>query len=262
MPTTAQTIASNLLALGFNNPSAAALYNKIAQSVGLTVDQTKQEIANSENNILAIINSQRYGKPGYYTAVALAFQFGDDLITDPATLDLVYATIDPTKQIISQAAFEEIVNGDSSQLFLKAATVDPVTGLLEALTAPEYAAFSSYFVNFELPGLPVNIISKDANVLNFNAVATFFATYNQTTLITNLQNAMVAFRNSFKFNGEFFNGDLSDYVKQNVPGIRDFYITATNIDGTAFDGSVSLPAGYFNYVDAIFNQITYVPVNG
>lgn len=261
MGNTATTIASNLTALGFDNPSAAALYNKIATALGITIDQTIQEMTNSENNILSIINSQRYGKPGYYTSTALAFQYGDDLVTDPITLDLIYATIDASKQIINQAAFEEIVQGTSSQLFLKVATLDPVSGLLTNLNAPQYSAFSAYFTNFELPGLPVSIISNPANILNFNATATFYSTYNQATLATNVQNALISFRNSFLFNGEFFNGDLSDYVKQQVPGMRDFFITTTSIDGLAFNGSISLAAGYFNYIANIFNQITYIPVS-
>lgn len=262
MADTLQTIQTNLLALNFTNESATALYNKIATALSITVDLTKTEIANSQNNILSIINDQRYGKSGYYTTQAKGFQFGDDLIIDPITLDDVYAVIDVTKQIISQAAFEEITSGVSSQLFLKVATLDPVTALLTALSNDQYAAFASYFTNFEIPGLPVAIISNPPNLLAFTAVATFFSTYNQTTLQTNLQNAMNAFRNSFAFNGEFFDGDLEDYIKQNVPGIRNFYITNTSIDGTAFQGFITLPAGYFNYVPSIFSSITYSPVNG
>lgn len=262
MPSTLSTIQTNLLALDFTNTSATALYNKIATVLAQTVDLTKVEMSNSENSILSIINDQRYGKSGYYTTQAKAFQFGDDLIVDPITLDDVYATIDPTKQIISQAAFEEITSGVSSQLFLKVATLNPVTGLLTALSNAQYSAFNSYFTNFEIPGLPVAIISNPPNQLSFTAVATFFSTYNQTTLTANLQNAMNAFRNGFDFNGEFFDGDLEDYIKQTVPGIRNFYITNTSIDGIAFQGFIPLPAGYFNYVPNIFNQITYSAING
>src|SRR5690349_17075292 len=134
---TQDQITANLIALGFNNPSQAAIYNKIAEAFGLLIDSTLTELSNSENAIFNIINQQRYGKSGYYTGKALAFQYGDNLIIDPVTLDYIYAVIDSTKQIVKQAAFEDI----SSQLFLKIATLNALTGLLEPLTTAQYNAF-------------------------------------------------------------------------------------------------------------------------
>lgn len=257
MASTIQTIQANLQAMGFDNTSNTALYNMIAVSVGEVVDNTITEMSNSENNILSIINLQRYGKTGYYTSTALAFQYGDDLIIDPDTGNFIYAVIDPTKQIVVQAAFEEITTGSNSELFLKIAALDALSGLLVQLTGPQLAAFTTYFLNFEIPGLPVSIINNPANILSFNAVATFYATYDLTNLQTNLANALNNFRDTFEFNGEFFAGDLQDYIKQNVPGMRDFFISATTIDGTAFQGSVTLDSGYFNYIATILANITY-----
>lgn len=253
---TQDQIISNLIALGFNNPSQAAIYNKIAEACGLVIDATITEISNSETNIFNIINTQRYGKSGYYTGKALAFQYGDNLIPDPVTLDYVYAIIDPTKQIVKQAAFEDI----SSQLFLKIATLNNTTGLLEPLTTPQYDAFVNYFTVFEIPGLPVTILNLPGNILYFNATATYFATYDLPTLQANLINALNNFRSSFTFNGTFYDGDLEQYIKTNVPGIRDFFINNTLIDSDAFSGSISLKSGYFNYVNNISSLITYTPV--
>jgi hypothetical protein len=260
MATTQETIQANLIALGFDNPSVEALYNKIAEAIGQTVDVTATELHNSETRIFNIINTQRYGKNGYYTGKALAFQYGDNLIVDPITLDFVYATIDKSKQIISQAAFEEINSGNSSQLFLKIATLNKTIGLLEQLTIQQYNAFSNYFKNFEIPGLPVSIINNPGNVLFFNARATYYATYDLPTLQNNVISALNNFRNSFAFNGEFFDGDLEQYIKQNVQGIRDFYLFNSTVDGVPYNGSIKLVSGYFNYVANIQNNITYIPI--
>jgi hypothetical protein len=257
---TQDTIKANLISLGFDNASTSALYNKVAEAVGVTVDTTITEIGNSENRIFNIINTQRYGKSGYYTSKALAFQYGDDLIVDPVTLDFVYAVIDSTKQIISQAAFEEFTTGNSSLLYLKIAALNATTGLLQPLTTPQFSAFQNYYVNFEIPGLPVTLINSPGNILFFNATATYYATYDLPTLQTNLINALNAFRNSFAFNGEFFAGDLQAYIKSNVPGIRDFFIYNTTIDGAPFAGSQNLASGYFNYIDNIQNNIAYTPI--
>lgn len=253
---TQDLITANLIALGFDNPSQAAIYNKIAEACGLVIDSTITELNNSETEIFNINNTQRYGKSGYYTGKALAFQYGDNLIIDAVTFDCVYAVIDVTKQIIKQAAFEDI----SSQLFLKIAALNTITGLLEPLTIAQYNAFSTYFDVFEIPGLPVTIINLPGNILYFNATATFFATYDLPTLQTNLLNALNTFRNSFTFNGTFYAGDLEQYIKTNVPGVRDFFINNTLIDGVPFSGSIALPAGYFNYVNNIQNNVNYVAV--
>lgn len=255
---TQSTITANLIAAGFNNPSQAALYNKIAETLGAIVDSTITEMNNNQQSILNIINTQRYGKSGYYTSIAKAFQYGDDLIIDPVTLNYEYATVDPTLQIITQAAFQESISGADDELFLKVATTDPTTGLLTQLNALQYASFSNYFVNFEIPGLAVTIGNNPANIFGFSAVATYYATYNLTTLQTNLAAALVAFQKTFAFNGELFAGDLQDYIKQNVPGMRDFYIFNTTVDMAPFAGSIQLTAGYFNYVTNIINNITYV----
>ena len=254
--TTYNQIIANLTALGFDNSSISALFKKIAEAVSIPVDNTLTEIANSQSIINSIITNQRFGNSGYYTSAALAFQYGDNLIIDPVTLNNVYAVIDPTKQIIKQAAFENL-DGD---LFLKIATQDPTTLQLEQLTSTQLTAFNSYFVTFEIPGIPLTIVAAAANVLNLSAVVTYYSTYDLNTLKTNIANAMTAFKSIFPFNGEFFNGDLQDYIKQNVPGIRDFFISNTFIDGVSFVGSASLTSGYFNFISSVLDQLSYVAI--
>lgn len=251
-------INANLTALGFDNASMVGLGNKIAEAIGLVIDNTLTEIGNSETRITAAITSKNYGKASYYEAAAKAFQMGDDLLIDTDTQDYYYAVVDATKQIIAQASFKSITSGNQATLYLKIAAVDSVTGNLIPLTVPQLAAFTNYFVNYELPGLPVNIISAAGNLLRYTANATYYATYDFSTLQTNLQNALTTFRQTFSFNGEFFAGDLQDYIKQNVPGIRDFYVYNTTIDGVPFAGSQDLTSGYFNYADG--NIINYTAI--
>ena len=108
--------------------------------------------------------------------------------------------------------------------------------------------------------MPVSIISIDGNVLNFQATATYFATYDLPTLQTNLSAALQAFKAAFPFNGDFYTGQLMDYIVNNVPGMIDFYVYNTTIDTVPFGGSVNLSAGYFNYISTILTNITYTAV--
>lgn len=267
MGVTADQIQANLIALGFNNQSAMAIYNKIAQSVGQVVDNTIAELANSEAIIQNLLISQYgLGKPLYYVANALNFQYGDNLIINTAInpvtqqpyLNLIYAVVDTTKQIITKAAFTQSVgSGGNSLLFLKVATLNSSTNQLQALSGIQLTAFQNYFLNFELPGLPITILSSNANILGFNAVCTYSTAYDLTTLETNVAAALTAFQNSFQFNGTLYVGQLQDYIKQNVQGVIDFFVFDTTLDGVAFAGSTELNSGYFDYVGGITGDIVY-----
>jgi hypothetical protein len=256
MATTLEIIQSNLAALGFVNPSNAAIFNEIAVAVATPVDNTIQELNNAEAAILDLITNKNYGKPGYYIAAALAFQYGYNLSVDTVTQAYYYATIDTAAQIVKQAAFESSLSG----LFLKIATLNTTTNLLEPLDSLELDSFTNYFKLSELPGLPVTIINNAANILNFNANCTYYAQYDLVTLQTNISNALNTFRNNFLFDGVLYITDLESYLAANVPGVRSFFISSQTIDSTPFTGSVALSSGYFNYFSAILSQITYLPI--
>lgn len=272
METMEQIIAqifANLQILGFNNVSAASIYGQIANTLGIIEFNTTQEINNSEAIITNIlIGQQGLGKPTYYTSNALAFQYGDNVIVNTAInpvydapyLNYIYDPVDTTKQIVKQAAFGMVASGNNIQLFLKIATLNTTTGLLEPLSTPQLSAFSSYFLLFEIPGLPINIINAAANILNFNWVATYYASYDLPTIQTGIATNFTNFATSFQFNGEFFCGDLENYIKTNVPGIRDFYLSGTTVDGVPFAGSTTLSSGYFNYYATILSNGTYTAI--
>lgn len=263
---TIDQINANLAVFDFDSESAVSITNKIADAIAPIIDNTITEINNSETIITNLLISQYgYGKSLYYTANALTFQYGDNLIVNtqinPVTgapyLNLIYAVVDTTKQIIKQAAFDSVTAGNATQLFLKIATIDSLSGLLIPLTTLQLNAFTNYMLNFEIPGLPLNIINLDGNILNFSSTCTYFAAYDLPTLQTGVSSALTTFQDNFMFNGQFFAGDMQDYVKSQVPGVRDFYVYNTTLDGVPFAGNQSLPAGYFNYATNILDEITY-----
>lgn len=253
------TIITQLEALGFENPANDSIYGMIAQAIGETLDNVLTEFDNTQNAILNTINTQRYGKAGYYQAVALAFQYGYDLTPAVGNLDPTYATIDATAQIVVQAAFQN----NSGALSMKVAAQNAVTGLIIPLNGIQLPAFISYFINFQIPGLPISVVSLSGNIFAYSSVCTFNAGYNQTNLQTNLAAALIAFQTAFNtgnFNGTLYTDALSSYVKANVPGVIDYYIYNTTIDGAAFLGSTLLIAGYYNYSTS--NTTQYNPISG
>ena len=261
-------INSNLQILGFTNTSVTAIDEIIAIAVGQVMDNVLAEMTNSENIITnMLISQQGYGKALYYTGVALAFQYGDDLeineainpVTGEPYLNLIYAVIDATKQIIKQAAFQESVEAGGLVSFLKVATSGISSGLAP-LSSDQLAAFQSYMLNFEIVDIPLNIISLPANILKFTSTVTYLASFDLPTLQSNLTAALNNFQTNFQFNGEFYDTDLTVYIQNNVPGVRSFFIGATFIDGTPFSDYTNLAAGYFNYDPNVFTNINFNPV--
>jgi hypothetical protein len=238
-----------------NSTSLVRIFGQIAQAIGISIDNTLNELENTKNIIDETIQTQRYGRAGYYTDKALAYQEGDNLTIDPVTFDNVYAVIDPTKQIIVQAAFENV---SGQTLTLKVARLNPDTGKLDALTTLQKSAFDSYFTTFEIPGLPVQKVSLAANMFNFNATINYLSTYDLTNLKANVIAALYEFRDTYRFNGELFINDIETYVKSVVPGIRNISLSNTVIDSVPFSNVIKLSAGYFDFVDNIDLNLTYV----
>ena len=255
------SILNNLLVATpeLNSTSQVAIYDTIARVVAIADDNTITELNSTKTIIDNTIGQQRYGRAGYYIDKALAFQYGDNLVIDPVTLDYVYATIDTTKQIIKQAAFESIVSGGAQFLTLKVAAIDANTNKLAPLTGPQKTSFDSYFTTYEIPGLPVTKVSIAANIFNFNCTVTYYSTYDYNTVVTGVIAAMISFRDSYRFNGELFTNDIESYVTTNVPGVRNTAISNTTIDNVSFSGSVKLSAGYFDFITNFESNITYVP---
>lgn len=243
-----------------SNPSQLALFYKIAQAVAISVGATQEEIENSKLIIDNIIGTQRYGRSGYYTSKAKAFQYGDSLVIDPDTLDYVYAIIDTDKQIIKQAAFDIAISGGAQILTLKVAKLNPDTNKLIALDSTEKAAFDGYFLSYEIPGLPVTKVSLAANVFSFAAIINYYATYDYNSIVSSVIAALYAFRDNYEFDGVLYVNDLETYIKNNVVGIRNVSLSNTLIDNVAFSVSKNLSAGYFDYITGIENNITYAAV--
>ena len=245
--TTYDTIISNIQAsMSLTSKSVTAFYAKLAEAVAQVVDVVLSEITNTVTIITNIVSQQGYGKPLYYINHAKAYQVGDDLLTDQYG-NYYYGTINSAKQIITQAAFTEVIIGLTASLVIKVATTDTGTGLLIPLTSGQLADFKSYMSNFEIPGLPLTIVSDTGNSLAFNAAITYEKTYNLATIQANVATALLKFQSTFTFNGIFYNYALESYLVQNVPGVTDVYLSGTTIDSVSFAGQTPLTAGYFNY---------------
>ena len=245
--------------------SITAIYKRLAEALSITIDSTLDELTNTENIINQNIAANNYGKAGYYITAALAYEDGVDMVIDPVTLNWIYDPVDTSKQTITAAAFEE------ATMTLKVSYTDPITGLLAKLPTDVLNRFIAYFseagsyptspnAGIEIPGIPINIVSLDPNIFNANFSIVYYGSYS----LLNIQNAVIstlnAFRDTFQYNGQIYLQDIADYLKSNVPGIRNVNIASPTIDSVPFTGSTSLTAGYFNYdASLLASLITSAP---
>lgn len=255
-----------------NNTSVASVYRRMIYTFSAVVDTVKTEIANTIQTIKRYIEQNRYGKVQYYINAAKAFQYGDNLLFDE-NYQPYYETIDPSKQIIAQAAVDTNVvtveiDGEEfpvSVLSMKVAAKDD-TGKLIPLTDDQKAAFDVYMANYEIPGIQLSKYSIAGNVIKFTTMNCVYSNqFTQSSIAADVTAAMIAFRDSSNFNSKFYPNHLEQYIMNNVPGVVDFYVDGgqIQIDGQwqSFTESVVLPAGYFNYEDDFSKQIVYVPGN-
>lgn len=246
----------------FSSISETAIYKKISEAVGVSIDNTITELDNTKSIINNTLYTQRFGKGGFYVTTAKAFQYGDALIADPETGYPIYETIDTTKQIISQASYEKTTLNGHQRLSLKVATLDSSNALIKLSTA-QYAAFISYMENFLIDGVYVDIVSLDANTFNFVADVKYYTAYDLTTLQNNITAALQTFKTNFQFNGVLYVNDLESYLTANVPGIRNVFLSGTTITDAfgnvvSFSNYTSLSAGYFNFDPSI--SFSYVKI--
>jgi hypothetical protein len=259
MATFFDQIWANIQALipTLNNVSETGPEKQIARAVGLALDVASIELTNSQTNINSIIG-QRFGSAADYVRIAKAYQEGYSLSINALTLEYYYSVIDLTALLVVQAACEVVSSGDTQVITLKVAKLDTVTNKLAALTSGEKTDFDSYFQVFEIPGLPVKKVSLDPNIFGFNAEVSYYNQYSLTGIQSAIAAALITFRDSYEFNGELYTNDLETYLKNNVAGIRNVSLSNTQIDSVNFTGYISLTAGYFDYIDLIETNFTYV----
>lgn len=259
---TFDTIKSNIntIASEVNTTSSTNILTKIAKTFADVIDLFNTEIENTKKTLIDDASNLSYGRQGYYTSKALAYQEGDSLLINAETGALYYETIDEEKQIIKQAAFEDVIVDDVHFLTLKVAVQNPSTLKLEALTGDRFTAFSDYMVNFEIPGLHLYTFSGAPNVFDFVGTVIYSKTANLDTTTASVEAAFESFRDTFQFNGILYLNTLAQYIKSNVVGVIDVIMASPTIDSVAFTSYTKCAAGYFEYDTNTLTSITYTGV--
>lgn len=198
-------------------------------------------------DISNMIDSERYGHKGWYENTAKAFQYQDgngvDYVLNTNTGS--YDTIDEDSMIITNAS---CINGSGFGITLKVAKGE--SGSLTPLSINELTAFTSYIKRLKPAGIPVSIISSEADQLALGLTCYYDPLiFNSTTALAKIKEICTAYMQGIEFNGEFVTMTMIDKL-QAVSGLD--IIEVHNVSAKR--------AGY-DYV-AIENDARYVPKSG
>ena len=161
------------------------------------------------------VNEDRYGRKGWYEKTAKAFQYQDGDGTD-YQLDIdtgEYAVTDEEAQIVRHAS-AEANNGFGVKL-----KVAKGEGSLSPLDADELAAFTSYINRLKPAGVPVTVISRNADRLAVKMTVYYDPIiFTEATALQKVKETMAAYLKGIDFNGEFVTMSMVDRL-QAVPGL-------------------------------------------
>jgi len=204
------------------------------------------------------IANQKNAKPAWYRTMALAFQYGFDLIPDKDSFDNGDATeaeIEASK-IIKYAASNEVE--DEKGMILKIAT--EVDDELAQLEPEQFDAFVAYSKEFKPGGMPLTIINfladrlylnlqieRNALVLDENGMSIKDGNYP-------VNDAIAAYMKLLPFDGEFVVFDFLKYIEANAEGVVT--PTSINIESSFIDPLIN------DYGDPVSIPIKTIPISG
>lgn len=231
---------------GLNSTSNVSIYKLWAYVVSVAIythevlwDLLQLEL--DEN-----LNNRINGTPEWYGQKSLEYQDGDELVVDPVTYAAVYQPVIEGNRIITRASFSENLEDGVLKLNLKVAKGD--VGALEPITDDELIRFTSYIEEIKFAGTAIDIVSLDANEVNFQNVTVYYdGTRPQDDVKSDIYSSMNQYLIDMPFDGLFYVQKFVDSI-QSVESVTDVYIDSDNggiqIDFSEVKRVKELLAGY------------------
>lgn len=190
-----------------------------------------------------IVANERYGHKGWYEKVAKNFQYDGqtDFGFDEATG--TYDTEGP--KIIRHASCEE--NGHGVKLKL---AKEDLGGELSPLDPDEKTAFQAYINRMKPAGIPVRVISEQADTLNPKMTVWYDPTvFDWESAKEKVKGTIEQYLGDIDFNGEFVSQTMVDRL-QAVPGLDVIEVSEVE----------AKHAGYgYTHID---HEARYIPYSG
>lgn len=260
----------NLQAL--NSTSNVAIYRLIVYVISSAIWVLEKLFDFHKAELQKELFEQKSGTLPWYRTMALAFQFGFDLLTDSDKFDNNGATAEQIElsKIVKYAAVSE--GTVDSRVILKIAG-ESSQGVLTPITLLQFEAFEAYIKEIKYAGVKTTIINylPDRLFLNLQIIRNPLLIDGSGNSILNggkpVEQAIKVFMKNLPFDGEFVVEHLEKYLMDNVEGVEVAHVINTQsswIDPTINDYGTPQPinvraipvSGYYEVQN--FNDITYV----
>lgn len=274
------SIASDTDLASLNSTSRVAIYRLFVFVVAYAHWMLEVLFDVHSTQIDAALYEQKSGTPRWYRNMALAFQYGFELLYDSDLFDNTGYTIDEVEasKIIKYCSVKE--SFESNKLTVKVAGDNGDS--LTQLTAAELESFSEYMQEIKYAGVRLNIVNNPADQLILT-----MAIYRDALVIDGTGNsikrggkpveaAIKAYMKSLPFDGELVLNDLIANIRT-VEGVNNAHIinaTASHYDAVlGFSSFISINvrtipvSGYFeagglngagDFESGNFSNLTYV----
>lgn len=253
-----------------NSTSKTAIYRLFVYIVAVSIWSLEKLFDNHKAQIDTAIYEYKPGTPRWYRNMALAFQFGFDLLQDDDQFDNSNATLEQIEasKIVKYCSVKEGL--ESSKVILKVAGEQGDN--LRKLSTDEITSFTAYMKEVSYAGVKLLIINNPADKLLLKMdvyIDPLLFDSNGTNIRTGSKTVEVALKNYLKnlpFDGELVVNDLiavlrsvDGVINVNITTIQSSYMDlTTNVykPFTAINVKTIPLAGYF-IIDnqSLFNYV-------
>ena len=149
----------------FSNDSKMSVLNGVAWMAAALIYTFESILDVFAVDVSETLESRINGTPRYYADALLNYQKGDRLVVREDGLAFGYASIDPSKRIITQVSYVESTDSQNvdSKLILKVATGE--RGALHEIEAEELTLITAYINQLKFAGTRIEVISRKGDVL-------------------------------------------------------------------------------------------------
>lgn len=206
----------------------------------------------------------KWGSLAWYVTMLKSFQYGDSLVFQNDVYE--YSSIYPANLIVKLAAATESGN----QILLKVAG-DDGSGNAIALTTPQLDALRAYVKKMKPPGIKVNTVSRDPDLLmiHYHVYIDALVLDANGALISDpnikpVEQAINSYIKNLPFNGVFSVTEQTDKIQQATGVVNPVFDSVQAKFGTnayaAFSDYYTPNAGYLKVDDAypLSATITYI----
>lgn len=172
-----------------------------------------------------IANSMQVGKLEWYASETKKFQFGYPLSFDNNTFKYYYLDNSSSdalaSKIIARVSAREVFSTNFSGIRIKVAKLQG--GVLVPLTEEELIAVRFYIQRIAFAGIPVEVISIEADKIKYNLRIWFDGVLPEEDVLTSVQQAINSYLTAIEFDGILYKTKLIDTL-QNISSVKDIEI--------------------------------------